>query len=183
MNIRLKKIICNILILVLLFFMFVVRSGFYLTPLSAHEHSERSIHYGPSKVVHIADFDKGKYILGKYDRWVSCNTVLQKLFFFWAIGNQPIGFENDKTKPLDFSWGTSEDNFKLYGIINDDRIKTVELTLNNGTLMTKTNFYDDLFLFTWRLDQDNQPDLYFKGIKGYDANNKVVFETNQYKNS
>lgn len=183
MNIRLKKIIRNILILVLLLILFVLRSGFYLTPLSSHEHSERSIHYGPSKVVHIADFDKGKYILGKYDRWVSCNTVQRKLFFFWTIGDQPTGFENDKTKPFDFTWGTSEDTFKLYGIINDDRIKRIEVTLNKGTIITQTDFYDDLFLFTWKLDQGNHPDSYFKDIKGYDANNKVVFETNQYKNS
>ena len=121
-------------------------SELYLTPISAHEYSERSIHYGPSEVVHIEDWDGGKYILCKYDKWVSCNTVKRTLLLFWRFGNQPIGFENDKTKAVDYTWGASGQYWKLYGIINDDKIKKVEITLDNGEVLTQTAFYDDLFL-------------------------------------
>ena len=83
---RNKKIIRNIVVLGILFFVFLKATGLYLIPLSAHENSERSIHYGPSEVVHIEDFDEGKYILCKYDKWISCNTVKRELLFFWRFG-------------------------------------------------------------------------------------------------
>jgi hypothetical protein len=171
---RFKKVVRNIIILAILLFLFLLRGGLYLTPLSAHEHSERSIHYGPSEVVHIEDFDKGKYILGRYDKWVSCNTVKRQLFFFWGFGNQPTGFEFDKTKALDYSWGISHQYYKLYGIINDNRVNKIQITLDNGKIFTQTEFYDDLFLFTWK--SDNSKEGYFKNIKGYDSDNNVIFE-------
>lgn len=172
---RNKKIIRNIVILIILFFVFLKGTGLYLKPLSAHENSERSIHYGPSEVIHIEDFDEGKYILCKYDKWVSCNTVKRKLFFFWRFGNQVTGFENDKTKALDYTWGMSDENYKFYGIINDDKVEKVQITLNNGKVFTDTEFYEDLFLFTWKADNDDQS-WYFNNIKGYDSNNNIIFE-------
>jgi len=172
---RNKKILRNIVILIVLFFIFLKATGLYLTPISAHENSERSIHYGPSEVIHIEDFDEGKYMLCKYDKWVSCNTVKRKLFFFWGFGNQVTGFENDNTKALDYTWGMSDGNHKLYGIINDDKIIKIQITLNNGKVFTETEFYEDLFLFTWKADNDDEG-WWFNNIKGYDLNNNVVFE-------
>lgn len=170
-----KKILRNIVILGIFYFLFFKLSGLYLTPLSAHEASERSIHYGPSEVVHIQDFDGGKYILCKYDKWVSCNTVKRELYFFWRYGNQPTGFKNDKTKAIDYSGGMSWGNCKLYGIINDDKVKKIQITLKNGDVFTETKFYDDLFLFTWKSDNDNG-DWNFKNIRGYDCNDNIIFE-------
>ena len=171
---RLKKAIKNIIILTILCFLFFKTSGLYLTPISAHEYSERSIHYGPSEVVHIEDWDGGKYILCKYDKWVSCNTVKRTLLLFWRFGNQPIGFENDKTKAVDYTWGASGQYWKLYGIINDDKIKKVEITIDNGEVLTQTAFYDDLFLFTWKSPENDS--VYNVNIRGYDADNNVIFE-------
>lgn len=171
---RFKKVMRNIIILAVLFLLFLWRSGFYLSPLSAHEHSERSIHYGPSEVVHVEDFEGGKYILGKYDKWVSCNTVNRELFFFWRFGNQPIGFENDKTKAVDYTWGGSDQDYKVYGIINDDKVKKIDITLGDGKIFTQTKFYNDLFLFTWR--SNNDENWHVKNIKGYDSENNIIFE-------
>lgn len=171
---RLRKVLRNIIILAILLFLFITRAGLYLSPLSAHENSERSIHYGPSEVIHVEDFDQGKYILCKYDKWVSCNTVNKSLFFFWRFGNQPIGFENDKTKALGYTWGMSEKHYNLYGIINDNRIKKVQITLRSGKILTQTVFYDDLFLFTGRTN--NNEELYYMNIKGYDVDNNIIFE-------
>lgn len=168
---RPKKIIRNLLIVAILLLLFLNRSGLYFSPLSAHEHSERSIHYGPSKVVHVENFDGGKYILSKYDKWVSCNTVNRSLVFFWRFGDQPIGFENDKTKPLDFTWSGSYQNYKVYGIINDNRVKKIGITLSDDEVLTQTNFYDGLFLVSWTNNQE------FKNIKGYDSNGQVIFES------
>lgn len=175
---RAKKIVRNLIIIAVLFFIFVKGLGLYLTPLSAHEHSERSIHYGPSEVVHIEDFDEGKYILAKYDKWVSCNTVNRTLFFLWRFGNQVTGFENDKTKVIDYTWSMSQNHSKLYGIINDDKIKKIQLTLGDGEIFTETEFYDDLFLFTW--SSKNNESLTLESIKGYDSNDNIIFEEELY---
>lgn len=164
----------NILILAILFFVFLKSFGLYLSPLAAHENSERSIHYGPSQVVHIEDFEKGKYILGKYDKWISCDIVNRELLLLWRLGSQPIGIENDKTKPLTYTWGETHPYCRLYGIINDDRIKKVEITLDNGNVLTQTKFYDSLFLVTWKSPDNGN--TFFKHIKGYDSSNNVIFD-------
>lgn len=171
---RLKKVIRNLIIITILFVLLLMRTGTYLSPLSAHEHSERSIHYGPSKVVHIEDFEEGKYILGKYDKWISCNTVYRTLFFFWRFGDQPIGFENDKTKAVSYSRSGSNLYNIAYGIINDKRVRRVEIDLSNGATLTQSDFYEDLFLLTWK-SEDNK-NTYMKGVRGYDSDNNVIFE-------
>ena len=112
-----KKILRNIVLLIIIIFILFPRFGLYLSPLSAHRASEKSIHYGPSEIVHIEDFDRGKYILGKYDKWISCNTVNRSLLFFWTFGDQVTGIENDLTKAVSYTWGMSEDQYKIYGII------------------------------------------------------------------
>lgn len=59
--------------------------------------------------------------------------------------------------------------------INDDKIKKIQITLNNGETFTETEFYEDLFLFAWEVDNEEQ-DRYFNNIKGYDSNNNVIFQ-------
>lgn len=171
---RLKKIFRNIIILGLIILLFS-RLGFFLSPMAAHRHSERTIHYGPSEVAHVQDFSGGKYILGSYDKWVSCNTVNRKFFLFWTMGNQPIGFENDESKEVDYSWGmTSDKNDKLYGIINSDEIEKIEIVFENEKTLSITEFYDDLFLITWESEDDER--LYHRKIKGYDSKGNIIFE-------
>lgn len=166
---RKKKIVRNcaaIFILALLIFNY---TGLYLTPLSAHKFSEKSIHYGPSEIKHIEKFDKGIYLLCKYDKWVSCNTVDKSFLFFWRIGSQVTGFEYNKSQAVDYTWGSSGKYYKLYGIANDPRVKKIEVILNNGDVLTQTSFYDELFLVTWNGQS------YPKIVNAYDINNKIIF--------
>ncbi|MCB8814614.1 hypothetical protein [Desulfosporosinus shakirovi] len=171
---RSQKIVKNLVVFLGLCFLFITQTALYLTPLSAHEHSERSLHYGPSEVVHVEDFDGGKYILANYDKWYSCNSVERTLGFFWRTGGGSIGTENDKTKAVAFSWSASYEHFVAYGIINNARVKRIELTLSNGQVLTQTKFYDNMFLIPWTDNTDNN---YFGKLKGYDASNKVIFES------
>jgi hypothetical protein len=172
---RIKKIIRNIVIIVILSFFTITQLGLHFTPLSAHESSERSINYGPSEVIHIEDFKNGKYILGKYDKWISCNTVNRTLLFFWSAGSQPVGFENDKTKKVCYTWLlTSYNNFRAYGIVNDKDVKKIEVTISNGEVLTQTDFYEDLFLLAWT--SKGKENVYFRGIRGYDSEGNIVFE-------
>ena len=176
---REKKIIRNLIIVGILSLLFIKISGLYLTPIGAHEASERSIHYGPSQVVHIESFPKGKYVLGKYDKWISCNTVNRTKLFFWRFGNQPVGIENDLTKPIAYTWSSSDEHYKIYGIINDDQISQVELTLDNGTIFTQEEFYEDMFLFAW--DTTKEEDSFFDVIRGYDSEHNMIFEELRYR--
>ncbi len=172
---RTKKTIRNILIIIILSFFIMSWLGLSLTAIAAHEKSERGIHYGPSEIIHIENYKNNKFILGKYDKWVSCNTVKRVLLFFWAAGDQPVGFENDKEKALCYTWYFSRPIFRAYGIINDKNIKKIEVTLTNGTVLTQTEFYDDLFLLVY--DTEEEGDSYFDLIRGYDAENNIVFES------
>ena len=171
---RKKKVVRNIVILLILSII-TFTIGLYLTPIAAHEASERSMHYGPSKVVHIEDFDGGKYLLSKYDKWISCNTVKRTMFFFWTFGGNVTGVENDKNKPLDYLWRMdAEYGTKLYGIINDDSINKVELHLKDGNVLSQTDFYDgDMFLFTWDSDFTQ---MWVNRIKAYDALGNLIYE-------
>ncbi|SDH49347.1 hypothetical protein [Desulfosporosinus hippei] len=171
---RSQKIVRNLVIFLGLCLLFITQTALYLTPLSAHEHSERSLLYGPSEVVHVEDFDEGKYILAKYDRWYSCNSVERTLGLFWRSGGGSIGTENDKTKAVAFSWSASYEHCVAYGIINDDRVKRIELTLSNGQVLTQTKFYDRMFLILWTDKNNNN---YFEKLIGYDASDKVIFES------
>jgi hypothetical protein len=152
----------------------MLRLGLYFDPISAHESSERSINYGPSEIIHIEDYGNSKYILGKYDRWVSCNTVKRAMLFFWMAGNQPTGFENVKTKAVCYTWHASYNNYKAYGIINNANIARIEILLGNGEILTQTAFYDDLFLLTWT--SEGNDDKYFETIRAYDAGNNLVYK-------
>lgn len=175
---RSKKVIRNLAIILGLCFLFVIRTPLYLTPLSAHEHSERGLHYGPSDVVHVEDFNGGKYFLAKYDQWYSCDSIQRTLGIFWRPGSGSLGAENDKTKAVAYDCSASDDNYVFYGIINDDRIKMIELTLEDGRILTQTQFYDNMFLIPWTID--NIKNTYFEKIKGYDASDKVIFESDRY---
>ena len=171
---RIKKIVRNIIIIIVLFLFIMNRSGLYFTPLAAHRSSERSIHYGPSKVIHMEDFKDGKYILGTYDKWVSCDTVNRAWLFFWHAGNQPLGFENDKSVSVNYTYMSSGQNHIAYGIINDKGIQKIEINLSSGVTLIQSDFYEDLFLFTWKSDQENK--ITFQSIRGYDVDDNIIYE-------
>lgn len=173
---RRKRVVRNTIILLILFAFRFGSGSLYLTPIAAHEASERSLHYGPSEVVHMEDFDGGKFILGKYDKWISCNTVNKSMFFFWLYGGQNLGTEIDISEPMNYTWSYSRPIFKCYGNINDDRISRVDLTIKDGTVLSTTEFYDDMFLIT------SEETTNFRSIKAYDDQGNVLFEDDRYEN-
>lgn len=167
--IRLKKIVINIILISACLYIFLKITSLYLSPLSAHEHSERLSHYGPSKIIHIENSTNNKYILGKYDKWISLNTINRYLFFFWN-GTNPIGFENTKSKAIEYTWYNSYKALKIYGIINDERITKIEVILDNGATTTITEFYEDLFLYIADTNQFGHT------IRSYDINDELIYE-------
>lgn len=170
---RHRKLIRNILIIAALIPLIMYCSGLYLSPLAAHQHSERSIHYGPSHVVHVQDFEKGKYFLCKYDKWISCDTVNREMLLFWRFGNQVTGIENDISKAVNCTMNANSEYYKVYGIINDKNIKKIEAVLTDGTIFTQTEFFEDMFFFTWTAENGGTN---LSRIRGYDSNDIILYE-------
>lgn len=166
---RKKKLLRNILILVILS-LFIFSRGLYFSPEAAYRSSERSIHYGPSTVVHVEDFTGGKYFLGKYDRWISCSIIKKSNRFFWHFGGDVTGLEINYDKPLFYASQYSQPNARAFGILNDPNIDKVEVHLRDGTVLTQREFYEDMFLITW------ESEFEFWGIVAYDGSGNVIFE-------
>lgn len=167
---RKKKIARNIIVLLVLLVIRFASSYIYLTPMAAYKASERGLHYGPSQIIHVEDFKDRKLILGKYDRWISCNTVKKSIFFFWQYGGSQLGPEIDSSEPLNYTWSYSIPLFKSYGIINDDRISRVEVTIQDGTILSTTEFHDNMFLIAIEEVTD------FQNIKAYDDQGNILYE-------
>lgn len=167
------KTIRNIIIIGLLITIFLSLTGLRLTPIQAHKCSEKSIHYGPSEIVRIFHHSDYTHLLCKYDKWISCNTVNRTLFLFWSSGNQPIGFENDKNKAIDYSGSFSNDVNLIYGIANDAEITKVELYVSEDKVLVQDGLYDGLFYFTWESDGSEWG---MEKIIGYNSSGEKVCE-------
>ncbi|MFD2043580.1 hypothetical protein ACFSTA_04235 [Ornithinibacillus salinisoli] len=110
---RKKKLIATLewaLAIVLLFFL--VKDSpylnyYHLSPIKAHEQSERTFYYGPSEIVEEVDFGEARIYLAKYKDWFSANTVLNHAGVFWQPGSQVGGFEIEKDKSLTHTWSGS----------------------------------------------------------------------------
>jgi hypothetical protein len=172
---RSKKVIRNVFIIIILAFFLLSWLGLSFTPFKAYEKAESGSNYGPSKIVHIENYKNHKFILGRYDRWVSCSNVKRAFLLFWAAESTPITVENDKNKALCYTWSFYNPMLKVFGTINDDKIKKVEVKLSNGNIVTQTEFYDGLFLLIY--DTEDMGNIYFEAIRGYDIDNNIVFES------
>lgn len=170
---RKRQIIRNIIILGVLFIIFVKSRGLYFNPINAYRTSEKSFHYGPSEIIHIEDYSGGKYIVGKYDKWYSCQDIKKRLGFLWSMGHLMGLKENDLSKGVSFTWAGSDHKYLLHGVVNDVRIKRIEITLDKGDKLSQEDFYEDMFLFAWEyLDLANG----FRELKGYDGEGRLIFE-------
>lgn len=59
-------------------------------------------------------------------------------------------------------------------MVNDPRIKKVEIILRDGRVLTQTEFYGDLFLFTWQTHEDS-PNGGLKEVRGYGEGDSILF--------
>lgn len=168
---RSKKILINIIVLGVLFVLFCYIQNLYLSPLSAHRDSERIMHYGPSKVVHTEEYDNGKLMLCKYDKWVTCEIIPRKFLFLWGLSGAYV-FEYDKTKAISYKSDYSKDLGVVYGVVNNPNIKRIDVLLADGKVLSTSNFYDNLFLFSWKFSYSSQN--YPRMVTGYDGNGKVI---------
>lgn len=148
-----------------------------LTPLAAFRQDEKRRYYGPSEVVQIQKFGHMAYGVGKYDRWYSFQEI-SKLYFVWQIPFDIKIVENDINKSI--SARVAYDSFGNYnvafGIVNDMNIKKIEISLENGKILSQSNIMEGgLFLLPWEqgFDGSNYDGIM---IMGYNSQNKLLFE-------
>lgn len=169
---RKKRLIRNLIVLAILIPILINRFGLYLTAEGAHKASERSIHYGPSEIIHVKDLGSKKLFLCKYDKWISCNTSKRALGLFWQFGNQVTGVENKTEQPFTYTWNGGSSGMVIYGIINDPSIIEIRLVYSDSTIIIDT-FYEDMFMHTWdSLDNSDYPN-----VQGYNSSGELVYES------
>ena len=172
---KILKLIRNIGIIIILFILFMRFTVLSLSPLAAYKKTESSLHYGPSDIVHTEDIDSGILFLGKYDRWISLMPVKRQFLFFWSGGGYSLGLEIDERETLNYSMGLFDDSYYYYGIINDDMVDRIEISLKDGRVFTESEFHQDLFIFTWQAkgDYDGWPGTVFRA---YDGKGDLIYE-------
>ncbi|MUK88577.1 DUF5044 domain-containing protein [Ornithinibacillus sp. L9] len=183
------------LALVLIFF--VVKDSSYLnyyhlSPIKAHEQSERTFYYGPSEIIEEFDFGDIRIYLAKYKDWFSANTVTKYAGVFWQPGSHVNGFKIEEEEDISYTWSSSKINeelmlMKYYGIVTNPKIDKVELDVTVGyvwdeevpedDIETLSESLDDhrMFLFHWNENEDNYLAL---ALRGLDEKGNIIYEEN-----
>ena len=182
---RSKKTIINILIILLLFPLLMYVNGLYFSPLVALHASERDLHYGPSQIVHSFDLDGKRYFLGTYDNYITFSPIKRSLKFFWAYGGG-FGLENPMDVPFFANYRRDDDNWLVYGAVNDPKIKEIKLEVVSSletpafppSSISIEDFYEGLFYSSWKME-DSQDWDYFDiriSLKAFDSDGLIVDE-------
>lgn len=147
------------------------------SPVKAHEQSERTYHYGPSKIIKTIDLDGGKIYLCRYKDWFSANTVKRGIIK-WYPGDQVAGTPIDYSKQVSYSWNGSSIKgnlmiIKLYGYVNDTKITTILLEDESKTNTLRYALDENkMFIFYWNSDMQISKVKYLKGL---DMHGKVIY--------
>ncbi|WP_186430373.1 hypothetical protein [Clostridium sp. BSD9I1] len=148
------------------------------SPVKAHEQSERTYHYGPSKIIKTIDLDGEKIYLCRYKDWFSANTVKRGIIK-WYPGNQVAGTPIDHSKQVSYSLSGSgiKDNTmiaKVYGYVSDPKITTILLEDESKTNTLRYALDESkMFIFHWNEDMQSSKVKYLKGL---DRDGKVIYE-------
>jgi hypothetical protein len=190
-----KKAIIEWVISILLV-LFVVKDSLYLThyhlsPVAAHEQSERTYYYGPSEVVEEIDLDEVRIFLGKYKDWFSANMVIQEKGFFWRAGSGVGGMEIKEDQDISHSWSGSRINedwmlMRFYGIVTNPEIEQIELDVVEGYRSAEGNVPAEeivtliyplqnhrMFLFHWN---EIEHEYQMITLRGIDVKGEIVYQ-------
>ncbi|MBK1812328.1 hypothetical protein JHL18_17020 [Clostridium sp. YIM B02505] len=148
------------------------------SPLKAHEQSERTYHYGPSKIIKTIDLGKEKIYLGRYKEWFSGDTVKKELIK-WYPGEGVGGTLIDSSKQVSYSWyGSSTKNnemiMKVFGYVSDPNITTMQIDGEDKISSAKYQLDESrMFIFYWNEDNKLNRTKYLLGL---DKDGKVIYK-------
>lgn len=154
------------------------------SPQKAHQQSEKTFSYGPSKIIKEIDLDGGVIYLCRYKDWFSADTV-KKEIIKWYPGSGVEGIPIDYSKKISYNWGNSQIKsgihiMKLYGIATDHSISTVTLDVEekgNPTTLKYSLDANRMFIFYW---SEKEHDYNFRYLRGLDSNGQILYEQKLY---
>ncbi|RSK27545.1 DUF5044 domain-containing protein [Bacillus sp. HMF5848] len=182
-----KRLSIEWVIAIVLLFFAVKESPYFnyyhLSPLAAHEQSERTYHYGPSNIVESIDVGDVRLYMGTYKEWFSVNSVEKHAGVFWRPGSHVGGTEIDKNQAISYSWSGSTINddlmlMKIYGVVTNPNIVEVQLDVMEGSgnpVQTLSYPLKDhrMFLFYWNELENPYKWLFLRGV---DKTGNTVYE-------
>lgn len=187
-----RQKLCRNLLLILVFaLLYLLLTSFwgYLTADQAHAASEMALNYGPSQIVQVVKDGNYRYYLGKYDRWFSCHPVYRTITG-WRFGSQSLCDEIQPDKDINFGWMISSDGGRVWGVVNNPEIVSVEAEFSNGdnqVFLRQNQLYHDMFLLLYSpaAPVESNPeggspegiydDYTLKAVHGYDKDGALVY--------
>lgn len=148
------------------------------SPLKAHEQSERTIYYGPSKIIRTINLHEQKIYLCRYKDWFSADTV-NKGIIKWYSGSGVYGIPIDYSKQITFTWNASANKqnkmtFKVFGYVNNPEITAMLLTGDNEANTSRYDLDKDrMFIFYWIEGGQTYKIGYLKGLN---KDGKIIYE-------
>lgn len=185
---RKKKILINIIVIILLSAIFLNINNLSITPTRAFENFEKQGHYGPSKIVNQTSYKGNKYFIAQYDKWFSMVIVKRSLLLFWSNESSYIGNEINKEEAVNVQLFANQRNeeiiYQYFGMINDNRIEKIEMIQESGDIIEITEFFDNMFIYVDSFETRDQSKIYFEYLDykliAYDKNNNIIYES-EYK--
>lgn len=167
-----------VVVLIVISWKYSILSYGSFSPIKVHQQSERTYHYGPSKIIKTIDLYGEKIYLCRYKDWFSANTV-ERGIIKWYPGSQVSGIPIDYSKKVSFSWSGSRNKQnlmtkKIYGYVNDPEITTMLLVEEDGTNTSRYDLDESrMFIFYW--NEDNQK-YKIRHLKGLNKDGKIIYE-------
>lgn len=175
---RVKKILRNFILIFALLLIVMKLTDMHFTPIAAYREEEKRKHYGPSEVMQVQKLGEERFVIAKYDKWFSAQDYWPGWRFLWIGSPKTSIIENNKKKAIcsRFESGINSGYYIVYGVVNDKKIKRVEVTLQTGKNFSQTKFKDGLFSLSWKDENWEDSEPVDKIIRGYDGDNKIIFE-------
>jgi hypothetical protein len=150
----------------------------------SHNKSEKGINYGPSENINKIDIGGSKLLISKFGNYISADIV-EKRGLMWFPLNKPYILQIDSKENINYSY--FENNLKndyavmcIFGIINDDNIKTIKLLVKDNIKNTLKTLDFQIINGKYLLIFWNEK-LFNYGlvkIQCFDSNKKNVYEKN-----
>lgn len=149
-----------------------------LSPLKEHEKAEKSLYYGPSKIIKTIDLGNEKFYLCRYKDWFSMDSV-KKGMFFWHTSDIAMGVPIDYSKQVSYTHSGSgindnEIRYEFFGYVNDPKLTTISLTEKDGKNIANYNLDENRMFFI--TCNDNSKDSKIANLKGTDKEGKIIYE-------
>lgn len=174
-----KKLTLQIVVLILILLSLFLQYQLFFSWESAYRHLETYEHFGPASEIHTLNDSGDRYILAKYDRWISIFYIYEQYGFFYRPGFMTDSLEIDKE--ADISLQTSvvhfnEREYLVYAYAKDP-ITTLEVVRGDGSTITLEPLTDHIHIGYWLWESvEVNPELEITIVRGYDQEGELVYE-------